>query len=68
MADKNEQADEVDEVIFLKVVRVGIEIYQEVQRKLFSSDCVTAELLRNLVCIDISETVPLGTRQNNHIF
>lgn len=41
MADNNQQANEVDEVIFLKIVRVGKEIFQEVQRIQFSSDCVT---------------------------
>lgn len=38
MADNNQQANEVDEV---RVVRVGKEIFQEVQRIQFSSDCVT---------------------------
>jgi len=57
MADNNDELD----VVFFEVVQVGIEIYQEVQRKLFISDSVTAELLRNR-CVEFIIALLLSSR------
>ena len=50
-----------DNVMFLKVARAGIDIYQEVQRKLFSLDCVTAELFRNR-CVEFIVAFLISSR------